>query len=115
MKERRRYKRFGVTLPAILRHNGRLFPAETVNVSEGGFCLRLEAESPAEIQPGKKAEVILDLSEGKRDISLIGEVVHTNAGGKNLVGIKILEFYTPSHEILTNFISQIEGGQKMER
>lgn len=105
MNEKRRFKRLNVELPVTLRFGGRLIPATTLNVSCGGVCLDVEAED-IDLKGSGKVEVIIDLSQEDRDVSLRGEITRIEGSPGSKVGIKFTNLYTVGHQTLERFINR---------
>lgn len=75
--ERRRHQRLPLKFPVNLRgFDGITFPAATVDVSNLGILLA----SSRKLDIGTKVEVITDLNQSDRTLSLSGNVVRLNGG-----------------------------------
>lgn len=106
MSEKRHFKRLAVELPVTLRFGGRLIPATALNISSGGICLDVD-DAELDMAGKKKVEVIIDLSQQERDVSLRGEITRIESSGeKPRVGIKFTNLYTVGHQTLEEFINK---------
>ena len=105
VKERRRFKRLNVKLPVTLRYQGRLIPATALNISCGGICLFVK-ESKVTSSHNKKVEVVMDLSQKERDVSIRGEVIRMETGNQSKISIKFTNLYTVGHQTLENYINR---------
>lgn len=105
MEDKRRFKRIEASLPVTLRCDGRLIPATTLNISSGGVCLNVENADVAFIDCSK-VELIIDLSQEDRDVSLRGEVTRIEPKDKSRVGVKFTNLYTVGHQTLEKFINR---------
>jgi c-di-GMP-binding flagellar brake protein YcgR len=105
MRNKRRFKRVDANLPVTLRCDGRLIPATTLNISCGGVCLHINEAEFAWLD-SSDVELIIDLSQGQRDISLRGEVTRVDKDGKPTVGVKFTNLYTIGHQTLERFINK---------
>lgn len=104
MREKRRFKRLDAKLPVTLRCDGRLIPATTLNISCGGVCLTIDEDELAWID-NANVELIIDLSQTEKDISLRGEVTRVEAEDKSKLGVKFTNLYTVGHQTLERFIN----------
>ncbi len=103
--ERRGSHRFDLRLPVTLRHNGKLIPATTENVSCGGMCL---STSTSEITMGGNVEVILDLTEMERDVTLRGTILRMDNTTKKQMAIQFVNLLSGGHTSLQRFLKKIE-------
>lgn len=102
MLEKRRHRRLDVDLPVILRHKGRLLPATILNLSCGGMCLRADAE---EISENGNVEVIFDLGEEKRDLSLRGRITRIETAAEtSTVGVQFTNLFSLSHKAIEEYL-----------
>lgn len=102
MNEKRMHKRYELEVPATLRTNGKLIPASTVDLSRGGICLL--ADYREEIPEGI-VEVIMDLSQEFRDVSLRGYVLRRQKGIGQKVAIQFTTSNSKGHSILEKFLA----------
>lgn len=102
MLEKRRHRRLDVDLPVILRYKGRLLPATILNLSCGGMCLRAEGEG---IAADGNVEVIFDLGEERRDLSLRGRVtrVEETADAASM-GVQFTNLFSASHRAVEEYL-----------
>lgn len=92
MKERREHPRFEMELPVTLRTRGKLIPAATLDLSQGGISVLTDYHE--EISEGI-VEVVLDLSPKLRDVSIRGRILRF----KKSVGQKVaIQFTTPGSQ-----------------
>lgn len=105
MDEKRRFKRLDVDLPVTLRFAGRLIPATTLNISCGGACLNLESDN-IDLSDNNNVEVIIDISQKDRDISIRGEITRIEDGERSRLGVKFTNLYTVGHQTLEEFINK---------
>ncbi len=103
MNERRKYPRLDVNLPVTMRYKGKLLPATVLNISCGGVCLA--TDSSAVIDEGS-AEIILDLSETERDVSVRGEVVRVGKGKNIQVGVQFTNLYSVGHQAIEKYLQK---------
>lgn len=101
--ERREYPRLDVHLPVILRYLGRLIPATALNVSCGGMMLTADHGNVTTSAP---VEVIFDLSEQERDVTLRGEIIRIAGEGDPKVGIKFTNLYAVGHKALERYLNR---------
>jgi uncharacterized protein (TIGR02266 family) len=102
MQEKRRHNRIPLELPVILRHMGRIIPATALNVSSGGMYLRAEQ---ADISGNHPVEVIFDLDDGERDLSLRGQVtrIEEDTDGTGM-GVQFTNLFSESHKALSEYL-----------
>ena len=105
MSDKRRFKRLSTKLPVTLRCDGRLIPATTLNISCGGVCLFIDEDELTWLD-NSKVELIIDLSQNERDISLRGEVTRVETANKSMLGVKFTNLYTVGHQTLERFINR---------
>lgn len=105
MQEKRRFRRLDVELPVTLRCGGRLVPATALNISCGGVCIDVESNE-LDLTGKKKVEVIIDLAQGERDVSLRGEIIRVEGDQAPRLGIKFTNLYTVGHQTLEKFINR---------
>ena len=104
MTEKRRHPRLKINLPVILRYKGLLLPATMLNLSCGGMCLR--ADDP-EILKNAPVEVIFDLDDKKRDISLQGRITHTEADDESTqVGIELVNVVSEGFKEIQEYLGK---------
>jgi len=104
MDDRRRHHRIQVTLPVILRHAGRIIPATAVNLSCGGMYIRADQR---DIAMDKPVEVIFDLAEGERDVSLRGKITRVDESGETTgLGVQFTNLFSQSHKALTEYLNK---------
>jgi len=102
MLEKRRYRRVSMDLPVVLRHKGRLLPATMLNLSCGGMLLKAEGK---EIAPEGSVEVIFDLGEYGRDISMRGQVARFEAGDNTAnMGVQFTNLFSLSHKAVQEYL-----------
>ncbi len=101
MKERRRYPRLDIDLPVILRHDGRFIPATILNLSCGGMCIRTDG---ADLVADKPAEIIFDLGEDNRDLSLRGEIVRRDADDSSSAGIQFTNLFSEGYTAVQEYL-----------
>lgn len=105
MREKRYFKRLYVNLPVTLRCGGRLIPATTLNISCGGICLDVDGAEIA-TSDNKPVEIVIDLSQEERDVSLKGVVTRIEGADKSRVGIRFTNLYTVGYQTLEQFINR---------
>lgn len=104
MLEKRRHRRLNVDLPVILRHKGRLLPATILNVSCGGMYLRAEA---GDIAADGNVEVIFDLGEEQRDLSLRGRITRIEpAPDATHVGVQFTNLFSLGHKAIEEYLQR---------
>ncbi len=98
MDERRRHKRLNISLPVILRYRGRIIPATALNISCGGMFIR--AEQPSHKGDGP-VEVIFDLTEGEKDVSMRGNITRTeDSTGHTDLGVQFTNLFSMAHKAI---------------
>jgi len=104
MSEKRRYTRISVDLPVILRHGGRLIPATLENISSGGMYLKTDK---SRISTDRPVEIIFDLSEADRDVSMRGQITRiVDADDGNGVGIQFTNLFSLSHKAVQKYVNE---------
>lgn len=104
MEERRRFCRLALDLPVTLRHDGRLIPATVLNISCGGMSLRAEA---ADIADGGSVEVIFDLNEEKRDLSLLGRITRISEQDEaSEMGVQFTNLFSLSYKAVQEYLQK---------
>ena len=105
MQEKRRYERLAVDLPVILRHGGRLIPATALNLSCGGMYLHADHH---DIRPDLPVEVIFDLGDDQRDISMRGQILRVDREGQEPagLGIRFTNLFSLSHKAVEHYVHQ---------
>ncbi|HPM41394.1 MAG TPA: PilZ domain-containing protein [bacterium] len=102
MLEKRRHRRVAVDLPVVLRHKGRLLPATIMNLSCGGMLLRAEGKG---IAPEGSVEVIFDLGEFGRDLSMRGRIARfDSADEKADMGVEFTNLFSLSHKAVQEYL-----------
>lgn len=106
MIEKRRYQRLNVTLPVTIRHRGRLIPATMLNLSCGGACIRT-ADQDLDID--SSVEIIFDLDESSRDVSMRGSVVHIAGASEResdstTAGIRFSNLFSDGHKAIQDYL-----------
>lgn len=99
--EKREYPRLDIRLPVTLRYGGRLIPATALNVSCGGMLL---ATPGGEVTANANVEVIFDLSEIERDVTLRGEIVRIGRGVEDRVGMRFTNLFALGHRTLSRHL-----------
>ena len=104
MPEKRRYSRISINLPVILRHGGKLIPATLENISSGGMYLKTEK---TRISTDRPVEIIFDLSNANRDVSMRGQVTRVeDADDKSGVGIQFTNLFSLSHKAVQKYVNE---------
>ncbi len=104
MLEKRRYGRLSVQLPVILRHGGRFIPATMLNISCGGMYLSVEQSS---LSKDPSVEVIFDLNEKERDISMRGQITRIDdADDHTGMGIQFTNLFSLSHKTIQQYVNK---------
>jgi len=102
--EKRRYPRLSVNLPVILRHNGRFIPATMLNISCGGMHIKVEDE---DVSKTSSVEIIFDLNEGQRDLSVNGQIRHAeNADDSIDIGVQFSNLFSNSHKAIQSYLNR---------
>lgn len=102
MNERRRHPRLKLDLPVTLRHRGRLIPATMLNLSCGG--MRISAPR-MDLDGGAPVEVIFDIDQGARDVSLSGRVTRVEASaGQTNMGVEFTSLFSMSHKAVEEYL-----------
>lgn len=104
MSEKRRYSRIPVDLPVILRHGGKLIPATLENLSSGGMYLKT---GKTKIATDRTVEIIFDLSESNRDVSMRGHITRiedTDEGSG--VGVQFTNLFSLSHKAIQEYVNE---------
>lgn len=103
MPEKRRHPRLDVNLPVILRCGGRLIPAAALNMSRGGMCIRAEGVGLTE---AAQVEVIFDLSEIQRDISMRGRITRANPTQDTTeLGVQFTNLSSPGLKAIEEYLN----------
>ncbi|MFH1829866.1 MAG: PilZ domain-containing protein [Pseudomonadota bacterium] len=104
MLEKRRYGRLSVNMPVILRHRGKFIPATMLNISCGGMYLCVEQSS---ISNDASVEVIFDLNEKERDVSMRGQITHIeDSNDHTRVGIQFTNIFSLSHKTVQQYVNK---------
>jgi c-di-GMP-binding flagellar brake protein YcgR len=104
MSEKRRYSRISVDLPVILRHGGKLIPATLENISSGGMYLKT---GKTQISTDRPVEIIFDLSESNRDVSMRGQVTRIeDADEGSGVGVQFTNLFSLSHKAVQKYVNE---------
>ncbi|MFA4875006.1 MAG: PilZ domain-containing protein [bacterium] len=104
MLEKRRYGRLPINLPVILRHGGRIIPATALNLSCGGMYLKVEETN---IQGDHPVEVIFDLDEEQRDVSMRGQITRIEGSGDSAcIGIQFTNLFSLSHKAVQHYVNK---------
>jgi hypothetical protein len=98
MLEKRRYQRLAVKLPVTLRYRGRLIPATMLNLSCGGACIQT---SEANLDFETPVEIVFDLDEKQRDISMRGNIVHQ---GEEKAGVRFSNLFSDGHKAVQEYL-----------
>ncbi len=102
MEERRRHQRAEVTFPVLLRHAGRIIPATALNISCGGMFIKADQR---DIVADKPVEVIFDLSQDERDVSMRGKITRLEeADDKTGLGMQFTNLFSLSHKAIERFL-----------
>ena len=105
MNEQRRHKRLDVTLPVILRYQGRLVPATMLNLSCGGARIRAEQ---ADFSTDAPVELIFDLDNQTYDVSMRGNIVHTTkdptAQDGSIAGVQFAGIISDGHKTIEDYL-----------
>lgn len=103
MKEKRRYERLTIDLPVILRHAGRLIPATAVNVSCGGMFIQTMHN---DLLRDHTVEVIFDLGQDQRDLSMRGQITRVEEGGPegSSIGVQFTNLFSLSHKAIEQYL-----------
>lgn len=104
MSQKRRYQRFDVSLPVIVRHCGRLIPATVQDLSIDGM---LVVTSSPDVSSGSSVEVTFDLGETK-DVSVMGSVRHIERTEENAkFGVQFINPLSESNQAVREFVNRI--------
>lgn len=104
MLEKRRYQRLEIDLPVILRYDGRLLPATILNISCGGVCLRASETAFLNKAP---VEIIFDLNEKQRDISMSGTITRVDPSPDAAnVGIQFTNLFSLSYKTIQEYLGK---------
>lgn len=110
MQDRRRFPRLDMNIPVTMRHSGRLKPATMINVSNGGMMILAE---DADISFGSPVEVIFDLNDGQKDLSLTGRIMRVEADHKaTCLGIQLINLFSASHKKVRAYIDELPESNK---
>lgn len=102
MLEKRRHRRVAVNVPVILRHGGRLLPATMMNLSCGGMLLRTEG---SDISAEGPVEVIFDLGEYGKDISMRGRITRLDTASEEAdMGVQFTNLFSISHKAIQEYL-----------
>ena len=100
--DKRKFPRFEMSLPVILRHKGRLIPATANNVSCGGMFI---AADKVDFSAEHSVEVIFDLDDNK-DLSLRGQITRVESNNDTSgLGIQFTNLFSDSHKAVQKFIN----------
>jgi c-di-GMP-binding flagellar brake protein YcgR len=101
--DRRQYERLPITLPVMLRYEGREISATALNLSCGGMLLDA---ADAELLPNTHLEVILDLSGRGRHVELEGEVIRCESlNQQSRVGVRFKNLFALGTEALQHYLA----------
>ncbi|MDO8528171.1 MAG: PilZ domain-containing protein [Deltaproteobacteria bacterium] len=101
MKERREYPRYEIEVPVTLRTNGKLIPAATLDLSLGGISVLTDFNE--EIAEGD-VEIVMDLSNELKDISIRGNILRFKKGIAQKVAIQFVPDASKGFRHLENFL-----------
>ena len=105
MKEKRRHERLEIDLPVILRHAGRLIPATAVNVSCGGMFIQTLHN---DLLRDHTVEVIFDLGQEQRDVSMRGQITRVEGEGEGPggcgIGVQFTNLFSLSHKAIEQYL-----------
>ena len=102
MEERRRHKRLQISLPVILRHEGRIIPATALNISCGGMYIRADESG---IEGTKPVEVIFDLGEQDKDIAMRGNITRSESSADHTgLGVQFTNLFSLSHKAIDRYL-----------
>ena len=100
--DKRKFPRFTINLPVILRHKGRLIPATANNLSCGGMFIAVDS---VDISVEHPVEVIFDLDDNK-DLSLRGQITRVEFGDNTSgLGVQFTNLFSDSHKAVQKFIN----------
>ena len=100
--DKRKFPRFVMNLPVILRHKGRLIPATASNISCGGMFISADN---LDISAEHPVEVIFDLDDNK-DLSLRGQITRIELGNDmSGLGVRFTNLFSDSHKVVQKFIN----------
>ena len=104
MSEKRRNSRISIDLPVILRHGGKLIPATLENLSSGGMYLKT---GKTKVSTDRPVEIIFDLSESNRDVSMRGQITRIeDAGEGSGVGVQFTNLFSLSHKAVQKYVNE---------
>lgn len=104
MSEKRRYSRISVDLPVILRHGGRIIPATLQNISSGGVYLKVDK---TQITTGRPVEIIFDLNDMNRDVSMRGQVTRVeDCDNRSGVGVQFTNLFSLNHRTVQKYVDE---------
>ena len=104
MKDKRRHPRLKLDLPIVLRHAGRLIPATALNISCGGMYV---STNLADIVDNAPVEVIFDLDEKSKDISLRGRVARVETKGDATgFGMQFTNLFSTGRKTIQEYINK---------
>lgn len=104
MQDKRRHPRFDVNLPVILRCKGAILPAVVLNISYGGMLIKVDAQDIFYEAP---VEVIFDLDNEKRDISMRGQIKRVDKiEDASDIGIEFTNYFSTGHKVVREFIGE---------
>lgn len=107
MNEQRRHKRLDVTLPIILRYQGRLVPATMLNLSCGGARIRAEE---GELVANTPVEITFDLDNQIYDVSMRGNIIHTTkdptARDGYIAGVQFAGIVSDSQKAIEEYLKK---------
>lgn len=100
--DRRTYPRSPVNLPVVVRYGGALLPAVTHNLSCGGMSLSVTG---AAVQSATHLELIFDLPEAERDVSLRAAIVRAKPNSASAeFGVQFINMFSDDHDALVRFL-----------
>ena len=100
-QEKRVNPRFEIEVPVTLRTKGKLIPAATLDISSGGISVLADFNEDLNEGP---VEVIMDLSDELRDISLRGHILRLKKGIGQKVAIQFVPTDSQSLRSLERFL-----------
>lgn len=104
MIDKRHNPRLKVNLPVVLRHRGRFIPATMLNLSCGGMYLKTDDEDISDDSP---VEVIFDLDNERRDLSVSGQIKHLeHADDFASMGIQFSNIFSSSQKVIQDYLKR---------
>lgn len=103
MQDKRRYTRVEFCRDVVFRHQGRIIPAKIMDLSLGGMSIRADS---SDVSSDMSLEVVFDLDDANRDISLFGRVRHLErTEDSSKFGVQFSNIFSEGQKAIRSFLS----------